>query len=171
MARNSIYRRQFLTRAAAAGGAGLAALSAAGSAQTAPVNDTIRVGVIGPGGRGTQLLKECIEYGSSYKARVTAVCDIWTKNLAAAAKRVRESYSIEPKAHRDYRRVLDDPEIDAVIIATPDHQHSKMLKAAIEAGKDVYVEKPLGNVLDELNEAFVPMMLEKPYFCSSSLRR
>ena len=153
MARKRIDRRRFLTNAAA-GGAGLAALSAAGGAQTAAANETIRVGIIGPGGRGTQLLKECIEYGSSYKARVTAVCDIWTKNLAAAAKTVRESYSVEPKTHGDYQRLLDDPEIDAVIIATPDHQHSKMLKAAIEAGKDVYLEKPMGNVLDELNAAF-----------------
>ena len=153
MARKNIDRRQFLTRAAA-GGAGLAALSAAGGAQTASATDTIRIGVIGPGGRGTVLLKQCIEYGSSYSARVTTVCDIWNKNLAAAAKIVRESYSVEPKTYSDYRRVLDDPEIDAVIIATPDHQHSKMLKAAIEAGKDVYIEKPLGNVLGELNDAF-----------------
>ena len=152
MARKSIDRRRFLTRAAA-GGAGLAAFSAAG-AQSSSANDTIRVGVIGPGGRGSELLKQCIEYGSTYGSRVTSVCDIWTKNLAAAAKIVRESYSVEPKAHSDYRRLLDDREIDAVIIATPDHQHSKMLKAAVEAGKDVYVEKPLGNVLDELNEAF-----------------
>ena len=50
--------------------------------------------------------------------------------------------------------MLADKDIDAVIIATPDHQHSKMLKAAIEAGKDVYLEKPMGNVLSELNEAY-----------------
>ena len=153
MAEKTIYRRQFLTRAATSG-AGLAAFSAAVGAQSAAPTDTIRIGVIGPGGRGTLLLKQCIEHGSTYGARVTSVCDIWTKNLAAAAKTVRESYSVEPKTHSDYRRVLDDPEVDAVIIATPDHQHSKMLKAAIEAGKDVYIEKPMGNVLDELNAAF-----------------
>ena len=148
-------RRNFLTTTAGTA----AALAAAGLANPKPAwaagpNDTIQVGVIGPGGRGTKLLKECIEFGSTYKARVTAVCDIWNQRLDAAAKLVRESYSVEPKAHRDFKRVLEDKDIDAVIIATPDHQHSKMLKASIEAGKDVYVEKPMGNVLSEVNEAF-----------------
>ena len=148
-------RRNFLTTTAGTA----AALAAAGLAKPKPApaagsKDTIRVGVIGPGGRGTKLLKQCIEFGSVYKARVTAVCDIWNQRLDAAAKLVRESYSVEPKAHKRYEQVLEDKDIDAVIIATPDHQHSKMLKASIEAGKDVYVEKPMGNVLSEVNEAF-----------------
>ena len=113
----------------------------------------IRVGVIGPGGRGTQVMKECIEFGSNYNARVTAVCDIWNQRLEAAAKLVSESYSARPQSYRRYEEMLADPEIDAVIIATPDHQHAKMLKAAVEAGKDVYCEKPMGNVLSETNEA------------------
>jgi predicted dehydrogenase len=156
----SIHRRNFLATTTGAGLAlsGLSAATpsrAASPAQRSTVaNDTIRVGMIGPGGRGIQLLKECIEFGSTYKARVTAVCDIWNKRLEAAAKRVRESYSVEPKSYPNYEQVLADNDIDAVIIATPDHQHSKMLKAAVEAGKDVYIEKPMGNVLSELNEAF-----------------
>ena len=155
MKEHHLDRRNFLTTTAGTA----AALAAAGLAKPEPAgaaspNDTIRVGVIGPGGRGTMLLKECIEFGSTYKARVTAVCDIWNQRLEAAAKLVRESYSVEPKAHKHYEQVLEDKDIDAVIIATPDHQHSKMLKASIEAGKDVYVEKPMGNVLSEVNEAF-----------------
>ncbi len=117
-------------------------------------NDTIRVGIVGPGGRGTQLLKECIEFSGKYNSRVTAVCDIWNQRRDAAAKLVRESYGgAEPKVYKKLDELIGDVSIDAVIIATPDHAHAKMLKAAVEAGKDVYCEKPMGNVLSELNAA------------------
>ncbi len=145
-------RRRFLGASSAAG------LALAATRQTAPgqsrsANEVIQVGVIGPGGRGTQVMKECIEFGSNYKARVTAVCDIWKQRLEAAANLVGESYGARPKAYGRFEELLADPEVDAVIIATPDHQHAKMLKAAVEAGKDVYCEKPMGNVLSETNEA------------------
>ena len=88
----NIDRRNFLATTTGAGLA-LSGLSAATpsraaspSPQSTSANETIRVGIIGPGGRGTQILKECIEFGSTYKARVTAVCDIWNKRLEAAAK-------------------------------------------------------------------------------------
>ena len=142
-----LNRRRFL-------GASAAALAAASSTSRARgANDTIRVGVIGPGGRGTAVMKECIEYGSQYNARVTAVCDIWKQRLDAAAKLVSESYGTKAKSFPRHEDLLADSDIDAVIIATPDHQHSKMLQAAVEAGKDVYCEKPMGNVLAELNAA------------------
>jgi len=148
---DTLNRRLFL-------GASVAALAAArpASARPAPpqgANDAIRVGVIGPGGRGTAVMKECIEYGSQYNARVTAVCDIWKQRLDAADKLVSESYGKKAKTYGRHEELLADKDIDAVIIATPDHQHSKMLKAAVEAGKDVYCEKPMGNVLSELNAA------------------
>jgi len=129
--------------------------AAAGSALSAQrSNDLLRVGIIGPGGRGTQLLKECIEFSGKYNSRVTAVCDIWNKRRDAAAKLVQESYGgAEPKVYRKLDELIGDKSIDAVIIATPDHAHAKMLKAAVEAGKDVYCEKPMGNVLAELNAA------------------
>ena len=145
-------RRHFLSASSAAGLA-LAATKQKTVGQSQAVNDLIQVGVIGPGGRGTQVMKECIEFGSTYQARVTAVCDIWKQRLEAAAKLVSESYGAQPKSYRHYEELLADQEIDAVIIATPDHQHAKMLKDAVEAGKDVYCEKPMGNVLSETNEA------------------
>lgn len=144
---NTLDRRRFLSASAAA----LAAASSATSARGA--NETIRIGVIGPGGRGTAVMKECIEYGSQYNARVTSVCDIWKQRLDAAAKLVGESYGTQAKTFPHHEELLADKDIDAVIIATPDHQHSKMLKAAVEAGKDVYCEKPMGNVLADLNAA------------------
>ena len=100
-----------------------------------------------------QLTKQCIEYGSIYNARVNAVCDTWTKHLQEAAQLVGESYGAKPKLYRHFEDMLSDREIDAVMISTPDHTHAKMMTAAIEAGKDVYVEKPMGNVLSEVNAA------------------
>ena len=152
MEESRMDRRRFLAASSAAGLA-LAGGGREAEGQGRSANDTIQVGVIGPGGRGTQVMKECIEYGSTYNARVTAVCDIWNQRLEAAAKLVGESYGAQPKSYRHYEQMLADREIDAVIIATPDHQHAKMLKAAVEAGRDVYCEKPMGNVLSETNDA------------------
>ena len=145
-------RRHFVGASSAAG-LTLATAGQTAVGQSRGTNDVIQVGVIGPGGRGTQVMRECIEFGSNYRARVTAVCDIWNQRLDAAAKLVSESYGERPKTYRRFEEVLADPEVDAVIIATPDHQHAKMLKAAVEAGKDVYCEKPMGNVLAETNAA------------------
>ena len=65
----------------------------AGSALAAQSpSNLMRIGIVGPGGRGTQLLKECIEFSGKYNSRVTAVCDIWNQRRDAAAKLVRESY-------------------------------------------------------------------------------
>ena len=143
-------RRHFLKTSSAAGLA-LATTRRTASAQSA--NDRIQVGIIGPGVRGMQLTRQCIEYGSKYNARVGAVCDTWTKHLQAAAKLVAESYGAEPKTYGHFEDMLANEEIDAVMIATPDHTHAKMMKSALEAGKHVYVEKPMGNVLSEVNEA------------------
>ena len=143
-------RRHFLRTSAAAG---LAHAATRGPATSQSANDRIQVGIIGPGVRGMQLTKQCIEYGSKFNARVGAVCDTWTKHLKAAAKLVGESYGAEPKSYVHFEDMLADQEIDAVMIASPDHTHAKMMKAAIEAGKDVYVEKPMGNVLSEVNSA------------------
>ena len=150
-------RRHFLSASSAAGLA-LAATKQKAVGQSRAANDLIQVGVIGPGGRGTQVMKECIEFGSTYQARVTAVCDIWKQRLESAAKLVSESYGAQPKSYQHYEELLADQEMDAVIIATPDHQHAKMLKDAVEAGKDVYCEKPMGNVLSETNEALAAVM-------------
>ena len=129
-------------------------LAAPAFLQTRRPNDLMRVAIIGPGGRGTQLLKEAIEFSGKFNARVTGVCDIWKQRRDAAAKLVRESYSAEPVLYPHLDDILADKNVDAVIIATPDFQHARMLRAAVEAGKDVYCEKPMGNVLSELNAAY-----------------
>jgi predicted dehydrogenase len=79
------------------------------------------------------------------EVELAVVCDVYDKNAASA----RESLGGKCPAHRDFRRVLDDKTIDAVLVATPDHWHATMAVLACQAGKDVYVEKPLAHNVRE----------------------
>lgn len=103
--------------------------------------DQVRVGVIGSGGRGRLLAGEFKEIG----AEMAAVCDVYRPNLEAGLK----AASTGAKAFTDYRRLLDDKSIDAVIVSTPDHWHARMVIDAVEAGKDAYVEKPMSHTIPE----------------------
>src|SRR5690242_15425029 len=104
-------------------------------AQQAP-SDQIAVGVIGSGGRGRYL--ESV-FQRDPKTRIVAVCDVYEPNLEAGLSAAGN----QAKAYRNYKALLDDKSVDAVIIATPEHWHHRMLLDALAAGKDVYVEKPL----------------------------
>jgi predicted dehydrogenase len=104
-------------------------------------NDRIRAGIIGAGGRGRYLIGQFREAGTE----IGAVCDIYEPNLQAGLK----DASRGAKSFRDYRKLLDDKSVEAVIVATPDHWHARMVIDAVEAGKDVYVEKPLAHRIDE----------------------
>ncbi len=100
-----------------------------------PLANPVKVGHIGLGVRGGRL----INYTSSIaQARVVAVCDVYKPHLQ---KGIDRSQNPEVKTYNDYRDLLDDSEIEAVVIATPDHWHEKMLIDAVKAGKDVYCEK------------------------------
>ncbi len=103
--------------------------------------DRVRAGVIGTGGRGRLLTAEFREIG----AEIAAVCDVYQPNLDAGL----QAASTGARAYKDYRRLLEDPSLHAVVIATPDHWHARMVIDAVEAGKDVYVEKPLTHTIDE----------------------
>src|SRR2546430_9564576 len=104
-------------------------------------NDRLRAGIVGAGGRGRYLIGQFKEAGTD----VGAVCDIYEPNLQAGLKEA----STGAKSFRDYRKLLDDKSIEAVIVATPDHWHSRMVIDAVEAGKDVYCEKPMAHKIDE----------------------
>ena len=135
-------RRQFLGSV----GAGAAGLVAAGFGATAsgfPANETLRVGLIGCGGRMQGALAPALKEIAGLK--IVAVCDIWDAHIAKG-----KSFA-EPDAlaTRDHRAVLDLKDVDAVVIATPDHWHSPLAIEACQAGKDVYVEKPLTHDLSE----------------------
>jgi predicted dehydrogenase len=115
--------------------------AAAAVPQVLAANERPRVGLIGAGVRGRLLAVEFKELG----AEVAAVCDVYEPNLQAGLK----AASSGARAHRDYRRLLEDASLDAVIVATPDHWHAQMVIDAVEAGKDVYVEKPLAHTIEE----------------------
>ena len=99
-------------------------------------NERLRMGYIGLGNRGDQVHEAFMEFGDQ---QTTAVCDLRDDYLDVAVKRSRTT----PARYKDYRRVLDDKNVDAVAIATPDHWHAIMFIDACRAGKDVYCEKPL----------------------------
>jgi len=122
-------RRQFLLTTAAA------------QSRIPGANERIRAGIIGAGGRGKYLTGQFKEIG----AEMAAVCDIYEPNLQGGLKEA----STGAKPFHDYRKLLEDKSIDAVIVATPDHWHARMVIDAVEAGKDVYVEKPMAHKIDE----------------------
>lgn len=134
-------RRQFV----------LAAPTAAMAARAAGANDRIRVAVIGCGGRG--LLGEVLQFREECNVEVAAVCDTWRQQREVAAARTVKAGGPKPEEVVHYQDVLANPNVDAVLISTPDHQHCRQLSAAIRARKDVYVEKPLAMDMKELNEA------------------
>ena len=115
--------------------------TAASAAQVAGANDHVRGAIIGSGGRGQYLTANFKELG----VEMAAVCDVYEPNLQRGLK----AASTGAKAYDNYKRVLEDPAIDVVVIATPDHWHAQMVIDAVEAGKDVYVEKPMAHKIDD----------------------
>ena len=116
-------------------------LSAATAMNVAGANDRVRGAIIGSGGRGRFLTAEFKEIG----VEMAAVCDVYEPNLAAGLRVA----STGAKSFDNYKRLLDDKSLQVVVIATPDHWHARMAIDAVEAGKDVYVEKPLAHAIDE----------------------
>ncbi len=137
-------RREFLG-AAAVGAAGCAGINLfAGGATAAPgPNETINVGVIGCGARARQLIPS---FTKDPGTRVVAVCDVNSRRLAS----LRRSLGGEKvRAYHDYRKLLADKDVNVAIVATQAHWHVLCTIHACQAGKDVYVEKPLGNFIGE----------------------
>ncbi|UCD27417.1 MAG: Gfo/Idh/MocA family oxidoreductase [Planctomycetota bacterium] len=144
---NRISRRQFLRTnagSAAAVLAGPAVLRAAQSNQ--PAGDDICCGMIGTGGRGTAILNALKNVPG---ARVTALCDIDAKNLNQASEIVADD---NPKLFKDYRKMLDFKDLDAVFVATPCHLHKVMFVAVLKSGRHCYGEKPMALNVADLNE-------------------
>src|SRR5262245_59500441 len=106
----------------------------------APPSDRVRLGVIGTGCRGTFVMTV---FQKDASVRVGAVSDVYEPNLERAISTARQRQNDPPKTYRNYKDLLADKEIDAVLIATPEHWHHRMVLDALAAGKDVYVEKPL----------------------------
>ena len=135
-------RRDFLKTSAAA------ALSAPAVLRAQNANSALNIGWIGVGTRGyagLEWLHKAVPEGVS----VTAICDTYTGHLARAKDRIQTIYGITPKTYNDFRDLLADKSIDAVFIMTPEHLHHDMTIAALRAGKNVYIEKPLAHTIEE----------------------
>ena len=103
-------------------------------------SDRIRLGLIGAGGRARDLFNEVRRSGEN--AQIVAVCDVWKVNREAMAAQCSKAFDLDPKQSTRYQELLRLPDVDAVLIATPDVTHPRILADAVAAGKDVYVEKP-----------------------------
>ncbi len=132
--------------------AAAAASAAAGRIQGA--NDRIRIGIVGTGGRGTDHIRDLARL-KDLNVTISSICDVWKVNREKAAASIEKAFGAKPKTTTDYRELLNSKDVDAVIITTPDFAHPIVLKAAIEAGKDAYVEKPFGTTFPEVKAAYL----------------
>lgn len=147
---NEYTRREFLEAgSAAAAGVGLGPMSSP-TVRTedtdVPPSDRLRFGVIGVNGMGWSNLQA---HQQIEGVSCTALCDVDRSVLEKRAGELEDQTGTTPDLYDDYRRMLDDDALDFVIIGTPDHWHCLQMVHACQAGKDVYVEKPLGNTVAE----------------------
>jgi predicted dehydrogenase len=136
-----INRRDFIKRTGVSAAGLSLALSSAGTRKVLGANDKIRLGLIGCGRQGRDDMVNFMKQG----VEVAAVCDVYDPNLQKGL----EAAGGKARAVKDFRQVLDDREIDLVIVATPDHWHPLPTVMACQAGKDVYVEKPICVAVEE----------------------
>src|SRR5215510_11218729 len=133
-------RRTFLSRTAKT--ASLTSLTSWSADKILGANNRLRIALIGCGGRGT--------YVATLMAQVpgtefVAACDVYDEN----ASKAREWMSTGAQSYKDFRKVLERKDVDAVLVGTPDHWHAIPTVLACQAGKDVYVEKPLAHSIRE----------------------
>lgn len=153
----ALSRRRFLGRAATVGlgmtGASLFSSLPVHSAPRARAarqlkNDSIVLGLIGCGGMGSANMRALM---SKSEVEVAALCDVDENRMGNDIKYVTAKYEKQPALYKDYRKMLENKEINAIIVGTPDHWHALNLIHACEAGKDVYCEKPISHDITEAN--------------------
>lgn len=139
-------RRQFVAGVASTG-----AMVATGNVLAKPrgANERVRVGFVGPGGRGRGLLGEFLKEAKSLNMEMVAICDLWHRVRETAAGMVKGASGKQPKLCRNTDELYEMKDLDAVIIATPDFAHALHCAEAVKNGLDVYVEKPLADVLED----------------------
>jgi len=139
-------------KSAVAGGVVMSALS---YSRVLGANDRISIGIIGCGSRGRDAHMPGVHaHAASQNIEITAVCDPWRVAREQAATKAKDWYGRTPRMFSSYRDLLALKDVDAVTIASCDHQHTTHLQAAAEAGKDAYCEKPLARRMDRLNAAY-----------------
>ena len=136
--RDPMSRRQFMGASAVAGAAVPLYVSSSVLAQPGKpgANDRIQVGLIGAGGMGRGNLRNCAKHDD---VAVTGICEVWKERRDAAIA----EHEGKPKPYNDYRELLQQKDVDAVIIASPPHWHALQAIEACEAGKDIYLQKPM----------------------------
>ena len=137
-----MQRREFLTSSAVV----LGATSLLQAAEKKPASERIRVGCIGAAGRGGALVRT---FSASPQADVVAIADIDPERLASGLEAAEKIQGFKPQSRLDFRHLIDDPSLDAIVVGTPDHWHAIPTIMACQAGKDVYVEKPDGHNIVE----------------------
>ena len=147
-----VDRRGFLKSASAAtaslGVAGRAFAARGQGSRVVGANDRINIGVLGVGGRGSYVSRAFQKFGDEHNnsCQIVAVCDVYEKRKRLAAEHFKAT------GYLDYREILSRPDVDAVIVATPDHWHARMALDAMDRGKDVYLEKPMCHTNEEIKQ-------------------
>lgn len=152
-------RRQFLKELGVIGGGVLLATSpwlSALSDKKGTTGSLARIGVIGPGSRGQHLMHFLVQ---NPKVQISAICDIYDPSIEKALELVPKA-----KVYKDYRRMLEDKSIDAVVIATPLTEHYKIVMDAFDAGKHVFCEKSLAYTLDNAYNMYQKHLSSKRVF-------
>ncbi len=156
-----VSRRSFLETAGVATGTAVAAATAFPHPAIGAVkgaNEKLNIAILGPGGRAEEHLRILLRMKREQKpVDIIGLCDVWDGNdevkrgLYYSAKKCGLDHEGKDKDRitKDYRRILDCKDVNVVLIATPDHWHAKMSIDAMEAGKDVYCEKPMTHTIDE----------------------
>jgi len=142
----SSNRRDFMKKSALTVGAVVTApIVKRGFAQNKPSNQ-VNVAVVEFGGRGQAHYKE---FARQKDVKVVALCDVDERLFPRGVRAVEKIAGYKPKTYYDIRKLLEDKDVDAISIATPDHWHGLMTIWACQAGKDVYVEKPVSFTIEE----------------------
>lgn len=146
----NIDRRNFIKQTAAAS-AGIGTITilptSVWASQVAP-SDKINVGIIGCRSKGFGILKNHLDYDDTC---CVAMCDVDRNILEERAAEIQKTYGDAPKLYSDFRKMLEQKDIDVVIVGTPDHWHCLNTVYSLQAGKHVYVEKPMANSIEECN--------------------
>jgi len=154
MSKNTLSRRNFIGKTAAgiAGASvlsGTSSMSAASYRRIAGANDRINIGFLGCGARSTGHQRMVKGSEKDKNLAVVAVCDIWKLNREKAVSNCKNLFGTEVKQFKYSEEMLNMPELDGVMIATGDFQHSKLLAEVVKAGKDCYCEKPMATDLED----------------------
>ena len=140
-------RRTFIKNSTAVGaGSLILPFSLSAKSKYIPPSDRVRIGLIGAKGMGWSNTNSLLKIEGTELVGLCDVDDEVIKNRAGDYSKLRNN---TPKIYKDYRKMLEDKSIDVVVIGTPDHWHCKMFVDALEAGKHVYVEKPIANTIEE----------------------